>query len=61
MKGKQTEGVSNSLLAETITVQLKDFYASYETRKDVKDSADRILSAISALQPAQGAESTTGQ
>ncbi len=59
VKGKRAEGVSDALLAETITIQLKDFQASYENRKDAQDSADRILSAISTLKPEDNATSTS--
>ncbi len=57
VRQKREEGVPDTLLAETITIQLKDFRGSYENRTDAKESADRILSAINALMPNPSAES----
>lgn len=51
VKGKRTEGVTDALLAETITIQMKDFRGTYENRSEAKESADRILSALRVLQP----------
>lgn len=51
VNGKRAEGISDALLAETITIQMKDFRGTYENRSEAKESADRILSALCALQP----------
>ena len=50
---KRAEGVADALLSEVISVHLKDFTATYENRKEAKESAERILAAINALQPNQ--------
>ncbi len=50
VKEKRAEGISDTLLAETITIQMKDFRGTYENRSEAKESADRILSALRALQ-----------
>ena len=59
VRQKREEGVPDTLLAETITSQLKDFRGSYENRTDAKESADRILSAINALTPNPSTEPLT--
>ena len=61
VRQKREEGVPDTLLAETITIQLKDFRGSYENRTDAKESADRILSALYALTPSPSAESLAAQ
>ena len=51
VKEKRAEGIADALLAETITIQMKDFRGTYENRNEAKVSANRILSAMHALQP----------
>ena len=51
VKEKRAEGIADALLAETITIQIKDFRGTYENRNEAKVSAYRILSAMHALQP----------
>ena len=48
---RRAEGIEDNRLAETITVLLKDFRGTYESRKDATESAERILSALRELKP----------
>ena len=51
MKQKRLEGITDTLLAETITIQMKDFRGTYENRTEAKASAEKIWSALRELKP----------
>ncbi|MBR3648797.1 MAG: hypothetical protein IKN52_00980 [Victivallales bacterium] len=51
VKQKRLEGVPDTLLAETITIQMKDFRGTYENRTEAKASAEKIWSALRELKP----------
>ena len=51
VKQKQLEGITDTLLAETITIQMKDFRGTYENRTETKASAEKIWSALRELKP----------
>ena len=49
IKEKRAENIADTLLAETIKIQMKDFRGTYENQTEAKASADRILSALHVL------------
>ena len=50
IKEKRAENIADTLLAETIKIQMKDFRGTYENQTESQASADRILSELHALQ-----------
>ena len=51
VKQRRSDGIPDKLLAETITMQMKDFRYSYENRTDAAASAEKIMTALTELKP----------
>ena len=51
VKKKRTDGIPDKLLAETITLQMKDFKYTYENCTEAMQSAERILKTLNELRP----------